>query len=404
VAAPTLNVTASAFNARPRRASGIQVYRRPDDGAIVLRRNGRYIQLSPRSLEIWNAFDGVLDVRALAQRFGSAGVDATLPIVELVRTLSDCGLIVLESEVCSIPHLPSSDVRGANNPLEAYVTFSPERAVNAAYLALRGFFTPPFGIVCALVAVGGLVGFIATPHVAVAHREPLGFVGFALALAAAMLMHEAGHALTLRHFGGTLSRAGIGWYWFAPTAFVDTSSAHLLARPKRIAVSLAGPAVDLTVAGIAVFAAVFAPHGGFAGWAWTLATAIYTIFLWNLNPLLELDWYYVLTDLLGRPNLRRDSFFLLLERPYSGARSTAASRDRVVFLYGLCAISYAATYIAFVVPAVIRATLVAWLTPILPFTIVVALPAGAAAIAAVALIATTLGAGATARVRGVASP
>lgn len=64
---------------------------------------------------------------------------------------------------------------------------------------------------------------------------------------------------------------GIGWYWFGPVAYVDTSDMWLEGRWPRIAVSIAGPYANLVLGGLAALVA---------------------------------DGYHVLSDLLDRPNLR----------------------------------------------------------------------------------------------------
>jgi Zn-dependent protease len=172
-----------------------------------------------------------------------------------------------------------------------------------------------------------------------------------LAILVSVAIHEAGHALTLRHFGATVRRAGFGWYWFAPVAFVDTSDAYALPRAKRIAVSLAGPFASLIVAGCAGLFAAFVHVRSAESIAWSLAAFTYIATLWNFNPLLELDGYYVLTDLLQRPNLRRDGFMAL-----SGRR-----RDSVAFAYALGALAYGATVVFVAIPSLARMTIVALL-------------------------------------------
>jgi hypothetical protein len=54
----------------------------------------------------------------------------------------------------------------------------------------------------------------------------------------------------VKAFGREVHRAGVGWYWFGPIAFVDTTDMWLDGPRKRILVSCAGPAADLVLGGI----------------------------------------------------------------------------------------------------------------------------------------------------------
>ena len=77
------------------------------------------------------------------------------------------------------------------------------------------------------------------------------------ALLAALALHEIGHGLTTEHYRREVRNAGIGWYWFGPVAFVDTSDMWTTGRWPRVAVSVAGPYTNLVLASVASLAAWF---------------------------------------------------------------------------------------------------------------------------------------------------
>lgn len=97
---------------------------------------------------------------------------------------------------------------------------------------------------------------------------------------------------------------GVGLYWLAPIAYVDTSDMWLTGRWPRVAVNLAGVYTNAALAGIAAIVALVSPNLVLAAAMWQFALSSYIMVLLNLNPLLELDGYFVLMDLLERPNLR----------------------------------------------------------------------------------------------------
>ena len=119
-----------------------------------------------------------------------------------------------------------------------------------------------------------------------------------------LLIHEAGHAFAVKHFGYEVPRAGVGWYWFGPMAYVDTSDMWLAPRGPRLAVALAGVAAEAVLAGVAALIAWVVPSLTLAALLWQFALSSYVLILLNLNPLMEFDGYFVLMDWLERPNLR----------------------------------------------------------------------------------------------------
>ncbi|MFM1988869.1 MAG: hypothetical protein RJA99_1826 [Pseudomonadota bacterium] len=118
-------------------------------------------------------------------------------------------------------------------------------------------------------------------------------------------LHEAAHALAVRRWGGTVREAGISWMMGLPVPYVDASAADRfpLAR-QRAAVAAAGILVETALAALGLVAwAMTEP-----GWANDLAFAVAlagttSTLLFNGNPLMRMDGYFVLCDLAGLPNL-----------------------------------------------------------------------------------------------------
>lgn len=128
-------------------------------------------------------------------------------------------------------------------------------------------------------------------------------------LVALKVVHEFGHAYACKALGGSVPQMGVVMIVATPLAYVDaTSSWRFPRRRDRILVSLAGMYVESILAALALIL-----------WAWTgpslLNTIAYQSFIlasfvtvaFNINPLMKFDGYYVLTDLVGVPNLRKRS-------------------------------------------------------------------------------------------------
>ena len=135
----------------------------------------------------------------------------------------------------------------------------------------------------------------------------LGVIGLIVANLVSVLVHEMAHALTVKHYGREVRRGGFMIYFGMPAFFVDTTDIWLEGKRARLAVTWAGPYSGLILAGLASIVLVVWP--GFALNPLLFQFAIlsyFTVFL-NLNPLLELDGYYLLMDCLEIPMLRRRS-------------------------------------------------------------------------------------------------
>ncbi|WP_417746575.1 biotin/lipoyl-binding protein [Rosistilla oblonga] len=119
------------------------------------------------------------------------------------------------------------------------------------------------------------------------------------------IVHESAHAGTCKSYGGTVRDAGLAIILLMPIAYVDVSSAwRFRSRWQRLHVTLAGVAVELAVAGLALLAWNLAdslPLQQAAADLFLLASI--SSILFNLNPLLKFDGYFALADITGIDNL-----------------------------------------------------------------------------------------------------
>jgi putative peptide zinc metalloprotease protein len=124
------------------------------------------------------------------------------------------------------------------------------------------------------------------------------------------LIHELGHAFSCRRFGGEVHELGIMFLVMIPTPYVDASTAWAFpSRWHRMFVGMAGMVIELFFASLCAFV-----------WANTnptllinqlaynamLIASVSTV-IFNANPLLRYDGYYILSDFLEIPNLRQKS-------------------------------------------------------------------------------------------------
>jgi putative peptide zinc metalloprotease protein len=139
-----------------------------------------------------------------------------------------------------------------------------------------------------------------------------GLVAYGLGLSAVKVAHELGHAYTATRFGCRVPSMGVSFLVMMPVLYTDTTGAwRLVSRRKRLMIDCAGVGAELMIASVATFLWTMLPEGTLRSVAFVLATTSWVMSLAiNLNPFMRFDGYYVLSDMLGVPNLQPRSFAL----------------------------------------------------------------------------------------------
>jgi putative peptide zinc metalloprotease protein len=128
-------------------------------------------------------------------------------------------------------------------------------------------------------------------------------------LAGIKLLHELGHAVTCHRFGGECHELGVMLLVFTPTLYCNVSDSWMLpSKWQRAAIASAGVAVELVLAAAATWLWWLSEPGLFHTLCFNvmLVGSINTL-VFNGNPLLRFDGYYVLSDLVEVPNLREQA-------------------------------------------------------------------------------------------------
>lgn len=119
------------------------------------------------------------------------------------------------------------------------------------------------------------------------------------------LIHELGHGVMCKHFGGEVRKAGVMLMLLTPLPYVDaTSSWGFRHRRQRIAVDAAGMGAEFLVASIALYVWLTTsdPLVNRLAYNVMFIASVSTV-LFNANPLLRFDGYYIFSDLFDLPNL-----------------------------------------------------------------------------------------------------
>ena len=199
----------------------------------------------------------------------------------------------------------------------------PDRLLTWLVPLVGWLFSPLLTVVGVLLIGAGVVvaatdweRFIASSHLIF---SPGNWLSMGLAWMGLKAVHELAHALACKRYGGHVREAGLVLILFAPAAFVDvTTSWRFPSKWQRIHVAAAGMYVELVLAALAVMAwsrvdSVLLRHLLFN----VILMASFSTLVFNANPLMRFDGYYILADLLEIPNLASESARFV---QYLGAR------------------------------------------------------------------------------------
>jgi putative peptide zinc metalloprotease protein len=172
-------------------------------------------------------------------------------------------------------------------------------------------------------------------------------------------IHEFGHGLTCKHFGGEVHQMGFLLIYFTPAFYTDTTDILLFKRgSQRQWVIFAGIWIELVLCGLSGVVWYFSPVGSVTNdlaYKMMLLSGIQGALL-NLNPLIKADGYYALSQFLNIDNLREESFaflrawaekYLLLhdiDLPPASKR-----QRRIFFLFGVTAILYSSSLLVIMI-------------------------------------------------------
>jgi putative peptide zinc metalloprotease protein len=199
----------------------------------------------------------------------------------------------------------------------------PERILTRMYPFVRWIFTPAF-VTLSVLSMLAAITLVITQWRTFYDKLPdfqsffnwWTILSFWVCLGVVKVIHEFGHGLTAKHFGGEVHEMGILFLVLTPALYCDVTDSWLLPNKwHRIWISAAGIYVECFLASIATFIWWYSTPGLLNSLAMaTMFICSVNTIMFNANPLLRYDGYYVLADWLEIPNLRIKSsqFFAYL--------------------------------------------------------------------------------------------
>jgi putative peptide zinc metalloprotease protein len=151
----------------------------------------------------------------------------------------------------------------------------------------------------------------------------------AMTLAATKVLHEFGHGLACKRFGGECHEMGLMLLVFTPCLYCNVTDSWMLpSKWRRAAVAAAGMYVELVLATAATFLWWFT-HPGVVNSLCLNVMFICSVstLAFNANPLLRYDGYYILSDLLEIPNLRQKASAVISQAWTTGVLGLRTAPD-----------------------------------------------------------------------------
>lgn len=291
----------------------------------------QYYRFEEEEYAILQMLDGQSSLDELAQRFERQFPSQTIRTEELqqfIGMLHRGGLVITDAPGQGQQLLTRRNERTRKERLATLTNIlsirfkgvDPERFFNYIYPAIRWFFTVPAMICCIALALAAL-SLVLVEFDIFTSRLPSfqsffqakNWLWLGLTLGITKILHEFGHGLSCKHFGGECHEIGVMFLVLTPCLYCNVSDSWMLPnRWHRAAIGAAGMYVELVLASICTFIWWFTEPGpiNYICLNVMFISSVSTI-MFNANPLLRYDGYYILSDILEIPNLRQKASSIL---------------------------------------------------------------------------------------------
>lgn len=326
----------------------------------------RYYRFSPAAYAFIGLFDGQCSVEELWTRALATGSDPAPTQTDVIHLLAQ--LHAADALQCDVPpdigelllrqdrQLKPAWHNRLLTPLSArFPVFDPERLLERLLPIARLLFGRT-GAMLWIALVGTATLQAATHWSEITHSvsdrilTPHNMAILWLLFPFVKILHELGHGLATKVYGGEVHEMGVLLVMLQPIPYVDASAASALrSKAQRIVVGAAGMIVELFIAALAFLVWLNVEVGAVRAIAYNVMfiAGVSTV-LFNANPLLRYDGYYMLADYLEMPNLRAraDAYlkslceFYLFGHGEGPADETSPTERIWLFVYPIAAFFY----------------------------------------------------------------
>ena len=294
----------------------------------------KYFQLREPEYRALSMLDGTRSYRQIKVRLEQEFPEQKIRLADvqhLVNSFHKNGLLVSDASRQAVPlkkkrnqELKQKTI-GLMSSIIAlrFPGVDPERFLSWLYPKVQWFFTPLCTTINFLI-MAAAVTLVLSNFDDFIRRMPefqqffglnnLLFMGAILIITKSI--HELGHGIMCKHFGGECHEIGFMLLVLTPAMYCNTSDSWVLPNKwHRIAIGAAGMYVEIVIAAICTFVWWYSQPGFLHYFCLNVMflSSVSTI-LFNANPLLRYDGYYMLSDFLEIPNLSQKSKMAILSK------------------------------------------------------------------------------------------
>ena len=349
-------------------SANLQVYQGREYWVIKDPISLKYFRFEEEEYFILNMLNGKLSADQIKRRFEHRFAPQKLTLREFyqfVGQLYRSSLLVSDSPGQGV-ELSKRDSKNKFEKFKGVFTnvlaikfrgFDPNSILNVLDKSFSWFFTWPAFCAVLLLATSAL-GLLTTHFEVFQAKLPKFQEFFAtsnwlllfLVMSVTKVIHEFGHGMACKRAGGECHEMGVMLLVMTPCLYCNVSDSWMLrSKWKRAFIAAAGMYFELIIASLAVFVWWYSEPGIINQLALnTVFICSVSTLLFNANPLMRYDGYYILSDLMEVPNLRQKAS-TVLNRTLSnwclgikGAEDPflPTKRKWLFILYSLAAVAY----------------------------------------------------------------
>jgi putative peptide zinc metalloprotease protein len=290
-----------------------------------------YFRFQEQEYAILQMLDGTMSLDAIKQEFEREFPPEKITVEELqhfIGTLHRSGLLVADVPGQGLQLKKRRDERRRKERIATWTNIlairfkgvDPDRFLTRTLPYVQWMFSP------VMFVIAGLLGLSALTLVAVEFEEfraklptfhdfftPANAFWLAVALAVTKILHEFGHGYSCKYYGGECHELGVMVLVLTPCLYCNVSDSWMLpSKWQRAFIGAAGMYVEVIIASICTFIWWFSEPGLVHNLALsTMFVCSVSTIIFNGNPLLRYDGYYILSDIIEIPNLRQKATDIL---------------------------------------------------------------------------------------------
>ncbi len=283
-------------------------------------------------------------------------------LVDWLGPLSNAGLVNLglpaeaERLILQKHRESTSGIKRFLNPLSVRIPLhNPDKWLSLVVIHMHWLFNRAvFYFLCTMIFVAAIAVFLSFDEIidemSRIAMAPQHWWLYGLMYPLLKALHEFAHAIVIKRWGGSVHECGIAFLVLMPVPYIDASDAwQFPQRSKRILVSAAGMIAEGGLAALAFLLWITIEQGLLSNVAFSIfIMGSLTTVVFNINPLLKFDGYYILQDWLDIPNLadRSNQYYRYVAKRYllriDNAMSPVAAvgERKWLMIYGLTSVAY----------------------------------------------------------------